>query len=363
MPELLFTLLVYGAFAVAFIPVLSEPLVKDDREEAWKLTSSLLTLLAAGTVVVAAVVAPLNSNGTVGAWNITASLMSSAERAGVAVSNGYLYMIGGDVAGFASNTSQFTAIGLNGMLEGWVSGGSTFSNARYNQPTVVWRGQVYILGGAAGASNNTLYTDIQYAPLNSIARTAQYSRLFDLGASGVMLDSIGYNGILPGGSSQVDVETAPNATAIFSTTTPSLTGGGNCRIGLADTIRYVWVGLTLDDSQTAVFPDSAGPDANVTDFTVYYSPGRTRYPTCVCVAVRASTIQSSSRSIPATLDKSVKVAVCGPRKPQTDGLDKLIRKKTPCKRSLGCPEQFPGTPRRVSRSCLSRTASTGGTLP
>src|SRR3954468_24227590 len=55
LPELLFTLLVSGAFAVAFIPVLSEHLVKDDREEAWKLTSSLLTLLVVGTIVVAVV--------------------------------------------------------------------------------------------------------------------------------------------------------------------------------------------------------------------------------------------------------------------------------------------------------------------
>lgn len=55
LPELLFTLLVSGAFAVAFIPVLSEHLVKDDREAAWDLTSSLLTLLVVGTVAVAAV--------------------------------------------------------------------------------------------------------------------------------------------------------------------------------------------------------------------------------------------------------------------------------------------------------------------
>lgn len=55
LPELLFTLLVSGAFAVAFIPVLSEHLVKDDREEAWNLTSSLLTILVLGTVGVAAI--------------------------------------------------------------------------------------------------------------------------------------------------------------------------------------------------------------------------------------------------------------------------------------------------------------------
>ncbi len=50
-PELLFTLLVSGAFAVAFIPVLSQHLQKDQQEEAWKVTSSLLNLLVLATAV------------------------------------------------------------------------------------------------------------------------------------------------------------------------------------------------------------------------------------------------------------------------------------------------------------------------
>jgi putative peptidoglycan lipid II flippase len=52
LPELLFTLLVSGAFAVAFIPVLTQHLDKGEREEAWKVTSSMLNLLVLGTAVV-----------------------------------------------------------------------------------------------------------------------------------------------------------------------------------------------------------------------------------------------------------------------------------------------------------------------
>jgi putative peptidoglycan lipid II flippase len=51
LPELLFTLLVSGAFAVAFIPVLSRHLADDEREVAWQVTSSLLTLLGLATIV------------------------------------------------------------------------------------------------------------------------------------------------------------------------------------------------------------------------------------------------------------------------------------------------------------------------
>lgn len=63
LPELLFTLLVSGAFAVAFIPVLTEHLEKDRRDEAWRITASLLNLLVlatiAGGVVIAVFADPL----------------------------------------------------------------------------------------------------------------------------------------------------------------------------------------------------------------------------------------------------------------------------------------------------------------
>ena len=54
LPELLFTLLVSGAFAVAFIPVLTEHLEKDQQDEAWRVTSSLLNLLVLATLIAGA---------------------------------------------------------------------------------------------------------------------------------------------------------------------------------------------------------------------------------------------------------------------------------------------------------------------
>ena len=51
LPDLLFTLLVSGAFAVSFIPVLTKYLQEDDRETAWLVTSSLLNLLSLGTIL------------------------------------------------------------------------------------------------------------------------------------------------------------------------------------------------------------------------------------------------------------------------------------------------------------------------
>jgi putative peptidoglycan lipid II flippase len=56
LPDLLFSLLVSGAFAVAFIPVFSEYLVKEKRDEAWEVASSLFNILVLGTIIGSALI-------------------------------------------------------------------------------------------------------------------------------------------------------------------------------------------------------------------------------------------------------------------------------------------------------------------
>ena len=55
-PDLIFTLIVSGAFAVAFIPVFTSHWMKEDQEQAWQLTNSLLNLLAIATFVICAII-------------------------------------------------------------------------------------------------------------------------------------------------------------------------------------------------------------------------------------------------------------------------------------------------------------------
>lgn len=50
LPDLLFSLLVSGAFAVAFIPVFSEFLSKDKLDDAWEVASSLFNILVLATI-------------------------------------------------------------------------------------------------------------------------------------------------------------------------------------------------------------------------------------------------------------------------------------------------------------------------
>jgi putative peptidoglycan lipid II flippase len=55
LPDLLFALLVSGAFAVAFIPVFNQYWANKEPEDAWEITSSILNLLVLVTLVVAAI--------------------------------------------------------------------------------------------------------------------------------------------------------------------------------------------------------------------------------------------------------------------------------------------------------------------
>jgi putative peptidoglycan lipid II flippase len=52
LPDLLFTLLVSGAFTVAFIPVFTAHMEKDQADQAWELSASLLNILCLGTLVI-----------------------------------------------------------------------------------------------------------------------------------------------------------------------------------------------------------------------------------------------------------------------------------------------------------------------
>jgi putative peptidoglycan lipid II flippase len=51
LPDLLFTLLVTGGFAVSFIPVFNQYMEKDKQEEAWRVTATLLNLMVIGTLL------------------------------------------------------------------------------------------------------------------------------------------------------------------------------------------------------------------------------------------------------------------------------------------------------------------------
>ena len=99
-----------------------------------------------GSAVVATVdYAPINANGTLGAWTTTTSLPAVNYAATSVVYNGYIYEIGGRDS-YALATVDYAPINANGTLGSWTTTAS-FTTARYGLSAVVYNGYLYIVGG------------------------------------------------------------------------------------------------------------------------------------------------------------------------------------------------------------------------
>ncbi len=118
LPELLFTLLVSGAFAVAFIPVFTEYLHKDKRDEAWRIASSLLTILVlatvAGGIVMAIFADPLTTLITPGFDPQRHKLTVELTR--IMLITPIFFAISSVLGGIQQSFNRFTIFALSGVL-------------------------------------------------------------------------------------------------------------------------------------------------------------------------------------------------------------------------------------------------------
>lgn len=133
LPELLFTLLVSGAFAVAFIPVLTEYLGKDEKETAWRVTSSLLNLLVVGTVIGSILIIlfadPLTTLITPGFNAYTHSLTVDLTR--IMAITPVLFAVSSVLGSVQQSFNRFTFFALAGVMYnvGIIAGIIMFSNS------------------------------------------------------------------------------------------------------------------------------------------------------------------------------------------------------------------------------------------
>jgi hypothetical protein len=218
--------------------------------------------------------AKLNSNGTVGTWQYTSSLMQPRAFGEVVFANGFVYAMGGTNAVGGLVDIEQAPITANGTLGAWEkSDGSVYTTARSNSAAILYNGYVYQLGGFK-STGSVYFTDVQFSPVNSMSHIAHYSSLIDLG-SVTNITSVTYNGTVPGDKSNVAYKAA-GSNGVFSSSgqTNAISGSGGC-VGNLQAMRYIWVTITLDDSTGlgtgGIFADNSS-NANVTDFSVNYSP-------------------------------------------------------------------------------------------
>ena len=166
--------------------------------------------------------APFSANGTVGAWQANASLLTARDSNTAVVHNGYMYTLGGfDGTAIERADVEYALInnGGAGTAGTWATT-TAFATGRQTQSTVVYNGYMYILGGNNGPS---YYDDVQYAPINANGTLGTWTATTSFTTGRYEQTAVAYNGYMYliggyGGGNLADVQYAPiNANGTLGT--------------------------------------------------------------------------------------------------------------------------------------------------
>lgn len=135
--------------------------------------------------------APVNGNGTVGAWTSTTSLPSNRWLFGAVAYNGYMYVAGGSGSGGYHNDVLYAPIQPDGTIGAWANT-SAFTTGRDALSLDESNGYLYIAGGYSG----TRLGDVQFAAINPDGSVAPWSATTALPFPLSRHASFAYNGYL-----------------------------------------------------------------------------------------------------------------------------------------------------------------------
>jgi N-acetylneuraminic acid mutarotase len=138
--------------------------------------------------------AQLNNNGTVGTWTSTTNLATGIYSAAASVYNGYVYVVGGNIAGATPvDTVQYAPVHADGSVGPWDQT-SPFTTARRFHATAAANGFLYILGGQT--ASNGLLGDVQSAPIHTNGTTGVWGTAASFPTNRGDHASVAYNGFL-----------------------------------------------------------------------------------------------------------------------------------------------------------------------
>lgn len=211
--------------------------------------------------------APVNANGTLGTWTTLAGTswagMVSIEPIAY---NGYLYL--GTSSGYFNGLEVMyrAAINSDGSLGSWQQDprllGAQQGYGRSGSAATIYNGYYYNSGGYYGLFSPTYYNDVAMAPLNTMSRKAQYSKLIDIG-TGSSLRKMTFSGSLPGGIDSLQYRITDQNGAFGPLTKGTLS---TCTTGNAG--RYIQVYATMDDTYNAAYRDEINQNAYLDSITL-----------------------------------------------------------------------------------------------
>ncbi|MCL4392958.1 hypothetical protein M1145_02360 [Patescibacteria group bacterium] len=146
-----------------------------------------------GTVTSTVDYAHILPNGTLGPWNATTSLPAGIMNATSVVYNGYVYEIGGDNGSAVVATIDYAPINTNGTLGAWTST-TPLPTATQNATSVVYNGYVYEIGGSNSAGTDLSIVD--YAHILSNGTIGSWITTTSLPIANHGATSIVYNGYM-----------------------------------------------------------------------------------------------------------------------------------------------------------------------
>lgn len=153
--------------------------------------------------------AHINSDGTVGTWNTTNPMTYTTTCHTSVVYNGYLYVIGGRGSG-NGNDVLFAKINSDGTIGGWYTA-TSFTSPRYAHSSVVNNGYLYVIGGQGYLGP---YNGVQFAPINSDGSLGawNYTTSFPSGIDGqTSVVNNNYIYVIAGGDSASIIKTVQYA--------------------------------------------------------------------------------------------------------------------------------------------------------
>lgn len=217
--------------------------------------------------------AKINSDGSLGSYNYTNGFTGARYGHGVAVMNGYMYIFGGANNNTVLDNVEFASINTNGTLGAWSKSSAVMSTARLLFGSASYNGRLYAVAGGTNASygSGTFVTTVERVGLKSVAREGTYSYLADLAGDAVATNLLYHGTISNSSQTSIGLKDATNVASTFgSATNYLLTSPGNLQAFPASEKRYRQLVFTLDDSQSASFPDSLGPVSTISDFDLYF---------------------------------------------------------------------------------------------
>src|SRR5581483_3112595 len=110
--------------------------------------------------------APINANGTIGAWTQTYGLLHLTSNASSVAYNGYLYEVGGSDPG-ATTEVDYALIQPAGYMAPWTATVSISTTADDTASSVAYNGYLYVLGGCPSSCSSAPTTTVQYDSINA----------------------------------------------------------------------------------------------------------------------------------------------------------------------------------------------------